>query len=89
VIMRPTAWLRMQSEAKRSRGGISLQFRICREIFRICRESRATAFRIPNDFNRLEVTSDRSEQGAFFRIAGKSSVELRMVAGIARADKQG
>ena len=27
-----TGWLRMQSEAKRSRGGISLQFRICREI---------------------------------------------------------
>jgi len=35
----PTAWLRMQSEAKRSRGRFSLQFAICREIFRNCRES--------------------------------------------------
>ncbi len=34
-----TAWLRMQSEAKRSRGRFSLQFAICREIFRNCRES--------------------------------------------------
>jgi hypothetical protein len=38
---RPTAWLRMQSEAKRSRGRISLQFAICREILRNCRESRS------------------------------------------------
>jgi hypothetical protein len=38
---RPTAWLRMQSEAKRSRGRISLQFAICREIFAKCRESQS------------------------------------------------
>jgi hypothetical protein len=33
--------------------------------------------------------SRAKEQGAFFGIAGKSRVELRMVAGLARAAKQG
>ena len=33
-----TAWLRMQSEAKRSRRPFSLQFAICREICTKCRE---------------------------------------------------
>jgi hypothetical protein len=44
---RPTAWLRMQSEAKRSRGRLSLQFAICREIFGNCRESRSISCQLP------------------------------------------
>ena len=41
-----TAWLRMESEAKRSRGQFSLQFAICREIFRNCRDSRSVVSQI-------------------------------------------
>jgi hypothetical protein len=43
----------MQSEAKRSRGRFSLQFAICREIFRNCRESRSIPVKSINDFNVL------------------------------------
>jgi len=48
-----TAWLRMQSAAKRSRRPLSLQFAICREIFRNCRESQFMAMKFNNDFNML------------------------------------
>jgi hypothetical protein len=80
---------------------LSLQFAICREIFRNCRESRSywlSSFviisRLCTEFSRLK------EQGEFLGIAGKvlgiagkilglagrkSSMELRMVAGFGAA----
>jgi hypothetical protein len=53
----PTAWLRMQSEAKRSPRGSSLQFAICREIFRNCRESRCIGCQIFQCFQPFKGSS--------------------------------
>jgi hypothetical protein len=66
----PTAWLRMQSEAKRSRGRISLQFAICREIFRNCRESRSYCCQVFEWFQYLRRRPRSKEQGGFFGNAG-------------------
>jgi hypothetical protein len=78
-------WLRMQSEANRSRGRISLQFAILQGDFQ---KLQGEPIRFLSDFAMVskcckEVSLPR-EQGAFFDIAGKSSVGLRMVAGLAQ-----
>jgi hypothetical protein len=52
-----TAWLRMQSEAKRSPRRSSLQFAICREIFRNCRESRCIGCQIFQCFQPFKGSS--------------------------------
>jgi hypothetical protein len=80
-----TAWLRMQSEAKRSRGRFSLQFAICREIFRNCTESRSIVCEISTWFQYVVRSSPYLGSREHFSVfAGKSSVELRMVAGLAQ-----
>jgi hypothetical protein len=77
---RPTAWLRMQSEAKRSRGRISLQFAICRDIFLNCRESRFISCEIPNNLNILGVVIPTQVAGSIF---GYCREEQRGIADLA------
>src|SRR5262245_35905395 len=74
---RPTAWLRMQSEAKRSRGRISLQFAICTDIFRNCRENRFVSCETPNNLNILGETIPTQGAGS---ILGYCREEQRGIA---------
>lgn len=62
----PFYWLRVQSDAKRSRGRISLQFAICREIFRNCRESDPIAAKFSNGFKILEGRPPDQGAGKIF-----------------------
>ena len=54
--------LRMQPDAKRSRGRISLQFAICREIFRNCRERRARGLNAGPRFAEITTGSSRNQR---------------------------
>jgi hypothetical protein len=75
----------MQSEAKRSREWFSLQFAICRVIFRNCRESRSyflpsflIVSRPSKEFSRPKeqgafLALQGKKQGAFFVLQGRSS----------------
>lgn len=54
------------SDAKRSRGRISLQFAICREIFRNCRESDPIAAKFSNGFKILEGRPPDQGAGKIF-----------------------
>ena len=75
-----------------SPGPSPCNLRICRDIFtKIAGESRSIACRILNDFNALRLDLPiqgagrifghaRIEQGRIFGIAGRSSVELRIMA---------
>ena len=59
---RPTAWLTMQSELKRSRRWFSLQFAICRDVFINCSESDRSLVTLHNDFNVLQEVPLRSRE---------------------------
>jgi hypothetical protein len=56
---------------KVSAGAFSLQFAVCREIFRNCRESRFKVVKSNNDSKGLKELSLFTEQGVFFAVAGK------------------
>lgn len=55
-------------------------------IFKNCREKVLLPGKFPNSVKVLGELSLFKEQGAFFGIAGKSRVKLRMVAGLVGAD---
>ena len=78
-----TAWLTMQSEAKRSRGRFSLQFAICREIFMNCSESDRSLVKFHNVFQCVTGSATRLGAGSNF---GTSREEQR---GVANGGREG
>jgi hypothetical protein len=73
---RPTAWLRMQSKAKRSQTGFSLQFAISREISANCRVGNRGGPPFSNDINMLSGLARSREQGEVFRYCREKQGEL-------------
>jgi hypothetical protein len=78
-----TAWLRMQSEAKRSRpAGSPCNLRFAGRFSEIAGRAIHCLPNFPMVSRRCKGFSLFEEQGAFYGFAGKSSEEWRMVAGL-------
>jgi hypothetical protein len=92
-LVETTAWLRMQSEAKRSsRPDLPCNLRFAGRFSQNAGRANPVSCKSSNGFNNLEevlaTTMSRERlrvlQGRFWEIAGRSSVRLRMLAGLAQ-----